>query len=425
MSNVEIKEYQDAGIKRSSLRDSDLIIFSLSRWDAQYSSPSFSLAKEFAKTNRVFYIDHPFSFKDVVRNFRTPAIQRRKSALFFGRNIYTRPEGLPEKLTIVTPRATLPINFIPAGAVYNRLSRWNDRIVFDAIRSVVRDYNVKKFVFLNAFDPYFCRDFPADIRPVKKVYQSMDDLTQVAYTARHGTRLEADIVRKFDVTLTTSRELQRLKSRHSPHVFLHPNAADFSSFRRALTGALPRPPELERAKGKKIIGYTGNIESRIDYALLKSVIEYHSDKMIVMVGPVTTPDHKSIRLTEYPNVIMTGSKKIDELPAYLQHFDCALIPFKKNTLTRSIYPLKINEYLAAGRAVVATDFSEDIESFQDVIYIGRDIPEYVELIDRAIAENNETLIEARTAVANKNTWSARVEQFWEIIENGAGRVESA
>ena len=399
------------------IRNSDIIIFSLSRWDAPYSSPSFSLAKEFARNNNVYYIDHPFSAKDFLFKYRTPSVQSRKQALLWGKNIYTRPKNLPGRLTIVTPRITLPINFLPEGRLYDLLAKWNDRIVFSAIRKVIKDFNIGKFIFFNAFDPYFCIDFPPDIQPLKKVYQSMDDLTQVTYTARHGTRLEEKIIRTFDITLTTSQELRRLKLNFSDHVYFHPNAADFSNFRRALTGKFPRPAELVPAEGRKIIGYTGNIETRIDYQLLKAIIEYHHDKFIVMVGPVTTPEHKTIGLTEYPNVIMTGSKKIEELPAYLQYFDCAIIPFKKITLTKSIYPLKINEYLAAGRPVVATDFSEDIQSFGNVIYIGSDTSRFVALIDRAIQENGPERIKERTDIANTNTWTARVEKFWQILEN--------
>ncbi len=47
-------------------RDIDVVCFSLSRWDAPISSPAASLAKELAKNNRVFYIEHPYSFKDFI-----------------------------------------------------------------------------------------------------------------------------------------------------------------------------------------------------------------------------------------------------------------------------------------------------------------------------------------------------------------------
>lgn len=398
------------------LRDSDIIIFSLSRWDAPYSSPSFSLAKEFAKNNNVFYIDHPFSIKDFLLNYRTPAIESRKEALLCGKNIYQKSDKFPERLTMVTPRLTLPINFLPKGFLYSALARVNDAIVFNTIRQVTKDFNITRFIFFNAFDPYFCRDFPPDIRPIKKVYQSMDDLTEVPYTAKHGERLEEDIIRKFDVTLTTSQELRRMKLAFSNEVYFHPNAADFSTFQRALSEDFPRPDELIPAQGKKIIGYTGNIESRVDYELLRAVIERHADKVIAMIGPLTTDEHKTIGLSDYPNVILTGAKKIDELPVYLQYVDCAIIPFKKNKLTRSIYPLKINEYLAAGRPVVATNFSEDIAGFGDVIYLAEDNEEFVSLIDRALREDGPDKIHARTRVANRNTWTARVETFWEILE---------
>ena len=398
------------------MRDSDLIIFSHFRWDAPYSSTAFSLAKEFAKTNRVFYIDHPFSLKDLIKEYRTPRIQRRKEALLAKKNIYTRSESLPEKLVIVTVPLMIPVNFLPEGPIYNALADWNDKRIFDIMRRIMSDFHVKNFIYINAFDPYYCRHFPADIQPLRKIYQSMDDLSQVEYTAKHGTRLEAETIRKSDITLTTSRELKKLALRYSSNVYLQPNAADFSVFSKALTENFAMPPELDKARGRKIIGYTGNIESRIDYQILKEVIEHHPDKIIVMVGPVTTDEHTSIGLTQYPNVIMTGAKKLEELPAYLQRFDCALIPFKKNTLTRSIYPLKINEYLAAGRAVVSTDFSEDIVAFGDVIKVASSASEFTRKIDEAIAETSAETIAKRTEVAKNNTWEARVEQFWKILE---------
>ncbi|MBC7851487.1 MAG: glycosyltransferase [Chitinophagaceae bacterium] len=393
----------------------DLICFSLSRWDSAISSPALSLAKEFAKNNRVFYIDHPFSVKDYVSGRNTPSIQSRKNALLGRGSIYSNPPQLPANITVVTTKLTIPINFLPPGVLYNRLAAMNDRIVLSTIRKVIRDHELKDFIYVNFFDPYFVRELPADIKPFRSVYQSMDDISQVAYSNRHGTRLEEEIIRNFDYTLCTSKELTRLKSAFSKNVFFHPNAADTSIFKKAATEVLERPAELKNIT-TKIIGFTGSIEYRSDFELLKKVALRHPDKTLVFVGPIQTEEHIAVGLDKMPNVVFTGPKHITELASYLRYFDCVLIPFRKNTLTKSIYPLKINEYLAAGRPVIATHFSEDIYSFKDVAYVVPGDEEFIAAIDTAIAENNAERVAARIAVAEQNTWTTRVDRFWDIIE---------
>ncbi len=41
----------------------DIIYLSLFRWDGPYSSISEAMAKVLAKNNRVFYINHPYSYR--------------------------------------------------------------------------------------------------------------------------------------------------------------------------------------------------------------------------------------------------------------------------------------------------------------------------------------------------------------------------
>jgi glycosyltransferase involved in cell wall biosynthesis len=242
----------------------------------------------------------------------------------------------------------------------------------------------------------------------------MDDISQVDYSNRHGTKLEEKIIGNFDYTLCTSKELTRLKSAFSRNVFFHPNAADIDIFRKAATETLPKPTDLQPYQ-QKIIGYTGSIEYRSDFGLLQKIASKHTDKILFLVGPVYGDEHIKAGLDKMPNVVFAGPRKITELPAYLQYFDCVIIPFKKTTLTKSIYPLKINEYLAAGKPVIATNFSEDIYTFKDIAYVVDSHEEFLQTIDKAIAENNEDRRRARMQVAEQNTWSARVEQFWNII----------
>ncbi len=96
----------------------------------------------------------------------------------------------------------------------------------------------------------------------------MDDLSQVKYTSRHGVKLEKEIIRNADITLCTSRELTRIKSAIAPNVYFHPNAADSELFNKAITENLRRPADLNFTD-KPIIGFTGSIEYRTDFELLK------------------------------------------------------------------------------------------------------------------------------------------------------------
>ena len=395
-------------------RHYDLIYLTLSRFDADISSTSISLAKEFAKKNRVFCIDHPYTWKDYLAGKKTLAIQKRKPALLRGKDIYYYPSPVLRNLKVVTPKLMMPVNFMPQGFLYNTLSAWNDSSYWNLVRRIIRENNIKDFIYINFFDPFYGRKVPKDIKPFKTVYQSVDDISQVEYTGKHGTRLEEEIIKNFDCTLCTSRELTRLKSKISGNVFYHPNAADINIFEKAATELLPRPAELKDID-RKIIGYTGSIEYRTDFSLLRKIAEYHHDKILFLVGPVSGDEHIQHGLTNMSNVIFAGPRKLTELPPFLQYFDCVIIPFRKNVLTKSIYPLKINEYLATGKPVISTNFSEDIFSFRDVAYVTDTHEEFIQSIDTAIKEDSEEKKQSRVAVARKNTWEARVEAFWNIV----------
>ncbi len=391
----------------------DIIYFSLFRWDNPYSSVSLSLAREFAENNRVFYINHPISYKDLMSGWG--GMKDIRSDLLKGEIIYNAIEGTSEKLISVTPPITVPINWLSEGAMYNRLAARNDQKVKSTIRQVIEEYKIKDYIFLNCFDPFFQDIIPEEYPPILNVYQCIDDISQNNYTGKHGVRLEEEAVRKADLTLVTSRELRNINLKISKDTHILHNAADVNIFKNAVSEIYERPKEIKDIS-TKIIGFTGNMDAvRINYPLLKKIALAHTDKTLLLVGPVNNTEYKEIGLDKLDNVIFTGSKDITELPEYLQYCDTVIIPFLCNQLTKSIYPLKINEYLAAGRAVVSSNFSEDIRSFNDCIYIANSDEEFVHLIDRAIAEDNLENVKERQAVAGTNTWTARVEQFWEII----------
>src|SRR4051812_1482166 len=91
--------------------DYDIIILATARWDGDYSSTSYSLAKALAVNARVFYIDNPFTILNYVRNRNSESIKKRKNALLHGKDLFIRPDQNFSNLYNVTPRAVLPINW--------------------------------------------------------------------------------------------------------------------------------------------------------------------------------------------------------------------------------------------------------------------------------------------------------------------------
>jgi glycosyltransferase involved in cell wall biosynthesis len=399
----------------------DIIFFALARWDGPYSSTAYSLAKALSRHTRVFFIDNPFTIKDYLVHRRSAQIVMRKNALWSGKDLFLRPDKAHPNLVVVTPRLTLSINWLSPGVLYDAFSRINDAALSMAINETCKSFKIEKYIFVNSFNPLFGRYLNLSVKPLVSIYQSVDDITQSKYVSKHGPRLEEYAIRNADLTIVTSSELKRLKSGLSPDVVLLPNAANTTVFNSAVTDDLQKPSELSTLPaGKKVICYTGNICHRLDYELLIKVAKYHADKILLMVGPFANDLYKKSGLNDLPNVIFTGRKALNELPAYLKHSHCCVIPFACNKLTKSIYPLKINEYLSAGKPVVSTNFSVDILSFGEVAHISASHSEFVSSIDSAIREDSPELSQKRVSFSSYNNWDARARHFIDLTMDYLG-----
>lgn len=389
-------------------------MLALARWDGNYASTAFSLATEFSKTNRVFYIDNPFTFMDYVRHPKADFILKRKPAILTGKDPVKK---LKDNLYAVCSPLMYPINWLPSGRLYNVFHRINNDRVSKTIEGVINDWSIEDFIYINSFNPFYHVHFPDNHQPALKIYHSVDNIEQSNYIHKHGIPLESKAVAQADFTVVTSSHLKRKKKQEGHPVYLVPNAADISLFNEVITTTFERPEDLPD-DGRKVIGYTGNLDHRVDTGLLKKVAEAHPDKLLLLVGPVgqkLKPDFRPLEQLE--NVIFTGKKKYTELPQYLQFMDCCLIPFRVNELTACIYPLKINEYLAAGKPVVTTAFSEDLNDFGEVIHLSSDESDFLNNIDISIRTDSAKLQESRVEISKNNTWEDRVVRFKKIISN--------
>jgi glycosyltransferase involved in cell wall biosynthesis len=162
------------------------------------------------------------------------------------------------------------------------------------------------------------------------------------------------------------------------------------------------------------IGYVGALQSiRLDMDLLHHIAKSRPEWTIVLVGPEDN-EFTASALHQLPNVIFTGSRDISELPAYINSFDVCLNPQLLNEVTIGNYPRKIDEYLAVGKPVVATQ-TDAMSVFSEHVYLGKTHEDYIILIEKALQENSASRAEERRIFASSHTWENSVGQIFSAI----------
>jgi glycosyltransferase involved in cell wall biosynthesis len=123
---------------------------------------------------------------------------------------------------------------------------------------------------------------------------------------------------------------------------------------------------------------------------------------------------KVAKLDKLPNTKFWDAKRLEELPDFLKRFDAGIIPFIKNDLTAGIYPMKINEYLAAGIPVISTDFAA-LPEFGSFVSTTSGQEAFVQAVVENLCNDTPEKRKQRIAVAQGNSWEKRAEQFGAAI----------
>src|SRR5690554_264431 len=95
------------------LNNIPIVVVSMSRWDGDYSSTSWSLAKTFAETRTVIYVDYPYTWTEYARKRHSSGIQKRKKALFGRGNGLVQLTQYSSNLYALTPPLMFPVNWLP------------------------------------------------------------------------------------------------------------------------------------------------------------------------------------------------------------------------------------------------------------------------------------------------------------------------
>jgi len=232
------------------------------------------------------------------------------------------------------------------------------------------------------------------------VYYCGDDFSALA-GVDHLTvsAREQELQEKADLIITAS---ERLAERFpAPKTRLLTHGVDYQLF----STPAPRANDLP-ADGKPVAGFYGSISEWLDLDLLVAVIKRMPHWSFILIGQ-TVVDTSALKSLE--NVYLMGPRPHHELPGYSQHWNTSLLPFKNNAQIQACNPLKLSEYLAAGKPVVSTPFPA-LKPYQDLISIADSIDSMIEAIEksRRLGENNAFSELLRSSVSDKS-WQARAD----------------
>jgi glycosyltransferase involved in cell wall biosynthesis len=388
-----------------------IFIFGYGRFDQQFESVSFILAKEFAKNNnKVYYIDYPFTTRDALRAKGSENYEVRKKA-FKGFNNGIIETNTPNLKILVVP-PLWSVHFLPEGKIYRALLQVNEKVIAKTINQIVKKEKIDNFIYINSWVFHY-PNVSKYINASLRVYHCIDPLV-MDYDTKHGIVSEQQLIKNSDMVICTSKQLQQEKRKFHSKTYFVSNAADIKHSILATDKNLPVHKAVNQFK-KPVIGYFGSIEKRIDYAMMKEVAEGNMDKSFVFAGPVSrewVPDS----FFELPNVHFIGRIPYDEMPSVLKCFDVAIIPFRKYEESATVFPMKLFEYLGAGKPVISTDFNPDLKNFtDDLVKYCSSGKEFSDAINEALDKDNESLQQERIKLASNHTWESRAAAIEELI----------
>jgi glycosyltransferase involved in cell wall biosynthesis len=242
------------------------------------------------------------------------------------------------------------------------------------------------------------------------VYEAVDDhaagpgltgrLVPVLRAAEERVLARADVVFAWSEPIR-----ERLAVRH-PNVLLATAAAELEPLE-----AVAEAPGEERTAV-----FAGALGFRFDERLAAGAARLLADWKLVLAGPA---DEGATRaLAGVPNVELAGRFEHAELPALLARAAVALIPYRRNAFTDTLVPVKLVEYLAAGRPVVSTPMRA-AEGFADVVTFAAGPEAFAEAVRAAARDDSAEARRRRVERVRPYSWNRRIDELEAAIEAAA------
>jgi len=310
----------------------------------------------------------------------------------------------PSPARIIEPRA-LPWHNLKIVRVFNRRS-----LLYDIRRALGKVARGQRPVLVTGTP--VAADIVGELNEVVSIYFCMDDYGELpGVDKRIIGPLERLMLDRVDAVVATAAALARKKTPRSGLSFQLPQGVNFERF------ATPRPvPADILTLPRPIVGFAGGVSAACDFQLIDKLATAFPGGSMVLVGPL----HPGVVVPQRSNIHVLGNRSYEDLPGYVQAFDVGIIPYMLSDWIRSVDPLKLLEYLAAGIPVVSTDIPE-AHKYAHAVRITDSHADFIAAVRAASDESTETHRAERRAVARQHTWESRAQRFAEIVDDVMAR----
>jgi hypothetical protein len=225
-------------------------------------------------------------------------------------------------------------------------------------------------------------------------------------------------IKSADLVLASATLIQKDLRQYRDDVLLIENAVEPSDFEKVTDF----DPELQLVLKKitngyaKVIGYYGAIAEWMDFELLAYCAIKNPEYLFLLVGKT----YPGIKIPKMRNLISLNRISYRFLSQLLEFINVCMIPFKKNDITIHTSPVKMFEYLAAGKPVVSTDLPE-VTKYSNVVYTAGTKEEFEKQLHEAIKREGDIVYQRMAKdVAVENSWGQRVRQVLHVLADKKG-----
>ena len=366
------------------------IILSTLDWNSNWQIPHELVHSLLKDKNRVLYVENT--------GVRSLMIKDLNRILKRASNFIKSARGFKKEnknLTIFSP-IILPYP-------YNKFSLSINKLIYiNNIKKWIEINNLKDTILICFLPSPINLELVKNIKFNKVVYYCLDNLSQGYFDSYKIKNSEKQFIKLSDLNFFTSQKLLNENFIHNKS-FLLPAGVKLENFKKER--------KINKKKNKKVIGYIGAVSNVFDQELVKEISKRFNNYLIHIVGPVFT-DISDLEKLE--NIKFTRQVPHKSLQNYIVNFDIGIIPYKINSYTESVYPCKLNEYLAMGVPVVTTGINELKEKnvFDSKVFsIANNKAEFIKKIEMEINRDTYSKIKLRKNYAKKNSWKSRYQKF--------------